>query len=199
VTRAHLGEFGVVVPKGSHNVERLIMACDRTDLPAPARKALNLLADQLVDTQKKIKALTADIRADARASDAAQRLQTIPGIGPITASALVSALPDISDFKSGRDLSAWIGLTPKPHSTGGKERLGRISKMGNRYLRRLLYLGAIAQVSARRRGEPGEDWLWKIIQRKTPKQAAIALANRMARTAYALMKNQTEFRAATAA
>ena len=199
MTRAHLGEFGVVVPKGSHNVERLIMACDRTDLPAPARKALNLLADQLVDTQKKIKALTADIRADARASDAAQRLQTIPGIGPITASALVSALPDISDFKSGRDLSAWIGLTPKPHSTGGKERLGRISKMGNRYLRRLLYLGAIAQVSARRRGEPGEDWLWKIIQRKTPKQAAIALANRMARTAYALMKNQTEFRAATAA
>ena len=128
----------------------------------------------------------------------AQRLQTIPGIGPITASALVSALPDISDFKSGRDLSAWLGLTPRPHSTGGKERLGRISKMGNRYLRRLLYLGAIAQV-ARRRGEPGEDWLWQIIQRKKPKQAAIALANRMARTAYALMKNKTEFRVATAA
>ena len=119
--------------------------------------------------------------------------------GPITASALVSALPDISDFKSGRDLSAWIGLTPKPHSTGGKERLGRISKMGNRYLRRLLYLGAIAQVSARRRGEPGEDWLWRIILRKKPKQAAIALANRMARTSYALIKNKTEFRAAQAA
>jgi len=197
--RAHLGEFGVVVPKGIHNVERLIAACDRADLPAPARKALNLLADQLVDTQKKVEALTADIRADARANEAAQRLQTIPGIGPITASALASALPDISDFKSGRDLSAWLGLTPRPHSTGGKERLGRISKMGNRYLRRLLYLGAIAQVSARRRGEPGEDWLWKIIQRKKPKQAAIALANRMARTAYAVMKNQTEFRAATAA
>jgi len=77
VTRAHLGEFGVVVPKGSHNVERLIMACDRTDLPAPARKALNLLADQLVDTQKKIEELTADIRAEARANDAALRLQTI--------------------------------------------------------------------------------------------------------------------------
>ena len=119
--------------------------------------------------------------------------------GPITASALVSALPDISDFKSGRDLSAWIGLTPKPHSTGGKERLGRISKMGNRYLRRLLYLGAIAQVSARRRGEPGEDWLWRIILRKKPKQAAIALANRMARTSCALIKNKTEFRAAQAA
>lgn len=140
--RAHLGEFGIVVPKGIHNVERLIAACDGADLPAPARKALNLLADQLVDTQRKIEELTADIRADARANEDAQRLQTIPGIGPITASALVSALPDISDFKSGRDLSAWIGLTPRPHSTGGKERLGRISKMGNRYLRRLLYLGA---------------------------------------------------------
>jgi transposase len=197
--RAHLGEFGVVVPKGIHHVERLIIACEHADLPAAARKALSLLADQLVDTQRKIDDLTADIRAEATANEAAQRLQTIPGIGPITASALVSALPDIPDFQSGRDLSAWLGLTPRPHSTGGKERLGRISKMGNRYLRRLLYLGAMAQVSARRRGAAGEDWLWKIIQRKKPKQAAIALANRMARTAYALMKNKTEFRAARAA
>lgn len=121
--RAHLGEFGIVVPKGIHNVERLIAACDRADLPAPARKALNLLADQLADTQKKIDALTADIRADAKANEAAQRLQTIPGIGPITASALVSALPDIAAFKSGRDLSAWLGVrsvsrtdrVPAPH------------------------------------------------------------------------------------
>lgn len=197
--RAHLGEFGIIVAKGSHNAGRLIAACDRADLPAPARMALNLLADQLVDTQRKIEDLTADIHADAKANDAAQRLQTIPGIGPITASALVATLPDVSDFRSGRDLSAWIGLTPKPHSTGGKERLGRISKMGNRYLRRLLYLGAIAQVSARRRGEPGEDWLWKIIERKKPKQAAIALANRMARTAYALLNNGTEYQAASPA
>ena len=197
--RAHLGEFGITVPKGIHNVERLITACSQTDLPAPARKALHLLADQLVETQKKIEVLTTDIRAEASANEEAQRLQTIPGIGPITASALVSALPDLSDFASGRDLSAWLGLTPRPHSTGGKERLGRISKMGNRYLRRLLYLGAIAQVSARRRRGPGEDWLWQIIQRKKPNQAAIALANRMARTAYALMKNKTEFCAAQAA
>ena len=194
--RAHLGEFGVVLPKGIQNADRLIAACDGTDLPAPARKALNLLADQLVDTQRKIDELTADVRAHAKANEAAQRLQTIPGIGPITASALVATLADVSDFKSGRDLSAWIGLTPKPHSTGGKERLGRISKMGNRYLRRLLYLGAIAQVSARRRGEPGDDWLWKIIQRSKPKQAAIALANRMARTVHALLKNGTEYQVA---
>lgn len=203
--RAHLGEFGIVLPKGVQNADRLIAACDRTDLPAPARKALNLPADQLVDTQRRIDELTADVRADAKANEAAQRLQTIPGIGPITASALVATLPDVSDFRSGRDLSAWIGLTPKPHSTGGKERLGRISKMGNRYLRRLLYLGAVvpqarlrrdAQVSARRRGEPGDDWLWRIIQRSKPKQAAIALANRMARTVHALLKNGTEYQLA---
>jgi transposase len=194
--RAHLGEFGIVLPKGIHNAERLIAACDNADLPAPARKALNLLADQLVDTQKKIDDLTVDVHVEAKTNEAARRLQTIPGIGPITASALVATLPDVSEFRSGRDLSAWLGITPKPHCSGGKERLGKISRMGNRYLRRLLYLGAIAQVSARRRGEPGDDWLWKIIQRKKPKQAAIALANRMARTAYALLKNGTEYQAA---
>ena len=228
------------VPKGIQNVERLIAASDRADLPAPARKALNLLADQLVDTQSRIEALTADIRADARANDAAQCLQTIPGVGPITASALVAALPDIAEFKSSRDLSAWLGLTPGPHSTGGRERRAvrlsdgsrsgphRISKMGNSYLRRLLYLGAIAQVSAscqrhassmapgRTRRRLAVEGLRPVLpqsvprtvcrvadrrelQRKQSKQAAIALANRMARTAYALMKNQTEFRAATAA
>lgn len=208
--RAHLGEFGIVVPQGIHNMGRLIAACDRADLPGPARKALNLLADQLADTQRKIEDLTTDVRADAAANEAARRLQTIPGIGPITASALVASLPDVSDFKSGvaivsrtdgatkATLSAWLGLTPRPHSSGGKERLGRISKMGNRYLRRLLYLGAIAQVSARRRAEPGDDWLWNIIRHKKPKQAAIALANRMARTVYALLKNGTEFQVAEA-
>ena len=197
--RAHLGEFGVVMPKGIQNVGRLIEARDQANLPAAAHKALNLLADQLVNTQKKIADVTADVRADAIANEAALRRQTIPGIGPITASAMVASLPDVSDFRSGRDLSAWLGLTPKPHSTGGKERLGRISQMGNRYLRRLLYLGAMAQVSVRRRGEPGDDWLWKIIQRTKPKQAAIALANRMARTVYALLRSGTEFQVARAA
>ncbi len=155
--RAHLGEFGIIIAKGIQNVDRVIAACDSAKLPIAARKALNLLADQLVDTQKKIAELTADIRTVSTSNKAAQRLQTIPGVGPITASAFVATLPDIADFKSARDLSAWLGLTPKPHSTGGKERLGRISKMGNKYLRRLLYLGAMAQVSARRRGEPGDD------------------------------------------
>lgn len=196
--RAHLGEFGIVIPNGIQNVGRVIEACDHADLPAATSKALNLLADQLLDVRVKIAALTVDLQNDASGNEAAQRLQTIPGIGPITASAFVASPPDISDFRSARDLSAWLGLTPQPHSSGGKERLGRISKQGNRYLRRLLYLGAIAQVSARRRGQPGDDWLWQIIGRKTPKQATIALANRTARMIYALLRDSTEFDAAKA-
>lgn len=197
--RAHLGEFGIVAPKGVHNVGRLLGACEQADLPDCAKESIRLLAEQFFQTRDRIDRLTRDIRREADTSEAAKRLQTIPGIGPITATALTATLPDVSGFKSSRDLSAWLGLTPKPHSSGGKERLGRISKMGNRYLRRLLYLGALGVISARRRGESGDDWLWRILQRKTVKQAAIALANRMARTVWALLKNGTEYDVARAA
>lgn len=176
-------------------MERPITACEQANLPAPARKALRLPADRLVDTQRRIDDLTADIRADARAHDDAQRLQRgagpendpgdrfpgdCPGIGPITASARLAALPDIAAVRSERDRAARLGLTPKPHATGGKARLGRSSGMGNRYLRRRLHPGAIAQAGARRRGEAGDDRLWQILRRKKPKQAAIAPADRMA-------------------
>ncbi len=191
--RAHLAEFGIVLPKGIQNIDRVIAACDAPELPSEARNTLNILRNQLVGTRAKIADLTAEVEAHASENDTARRLQTIPGIGPISASALVATLPDMSDFRSGRDLSAWLGLTPRANSTGGKQKMGGISKMGNKYLRRLLFLGATAQVNARRRGQPGEDWLWKIMQRCKPKQAAIALANRMARTVYALLKNGTEF------
>lgn len=197
--RAHLGEFGITAPKGVHNVGRLLEAGERADLPDGARRPLRLLADQFFETREKIDQLTRDIRREAEASAPAKRLQTIPGIGPITATALAATLPDVTGFRTSRDLSAWLGLTPKPHSSGGRERLGRISKMGNRYLRRLLYLGAMGLITARRRIAPGEDWLWRLLQRKTAKQAAIALANRMARIAWALLRNGTEYEAARAA
>lgn len=197
--RAHLGEFGIVAAKGVHNVGRLLEAGEQADLPECARMSLRLLADQFVQTKERVDGLTTQIRHDAGVNEAAKRLQTIPGIGPITATALAATVPDVTAFRTARDLSAWLGLTPKPHASGGKERLGRISKMGNRYLRRLLYLGAMGVISARRRGEPGDDWLWRILQRKTVKQAAIALANRMARTVWALLTNGTEYDAARAA
>jgi transposase len=197
--RAHLGEFGIVAPKGVHNVGRLLEVGERADLPTAARMPLRLLAGQFFETRDRIDELTKDIRSEAEASEAAKRLQTIPGIGPITATALAATVPDVTGFRPSRDLSAWLGLTPKPHSSGGKEKLGRISKMGNRYLRRLLYLGAMGVISARRRGQPGDDWLWRLLQRKTAKQAAIALANRMARTVWALLRNGTGYDAARAA
>lgn len=194
--RAHLGEFGVVVPKGVHNMGRLLAEAETADLPSEVREPLELLAGQFRDTKGRIDALTARIRAAAEADEAARRLQTMPGIGPITASVLAATLPDVSAFRTARDLSAWLGLTPKPHSSGGKEQLGSISKMSNRYIRRLLYLGAMGVISTRKRSEPGSDWLGRLIATKPLKVAAIALANRMARAAWAMLRTGEAWRAA---
>ena len=109
-------------------------------------------------------------------------------LGPITASLLTATLLDVSAFRSARDLSALLGLTPKPHSSGGKERLESISKMGNRYIRRLLYLGAMGVVSSRKRSDPEDDWLGRLIRTKPLKVAAIALANRMARAVCVMLR-----------
>jgi transposase len=129
---------------------RLVAEAEAPTLPPEARMPLDLLVGQFADTKARIDAITADLRRTAEADETALRLQTMPGIGPITASVLAASCrrhasgvtPDVSAFRSARDLSAWLGLTPKPRSSGGKERLGAISRMGNRYIRRLLYLGA---------------------------------------------------------
>jgi transposase len=144
--RAHRGEFGVVVPKGVHNMDRLLAEAEAADLPAEARMPLDLLVGQFSDTKTRIDAITADLRRAVQADETARRLQTMPGIGPITASVLAATLPDVSAFRAARDLSAWLGLTPKPRASGGKERLGSISKMGNRYIRRLFYLGTMGDL-----------------------------------------------------
>lgn len=192
--RAHLAEFGIVVAKGIHNVDRLLEAVEQ--VPEAARSALELLADQLRALRTRIKTVTARIETEQKTDPLARRLATIPGLGPIASSAFAVTTPDVAAFRSARDYSAWLGLTPKPHSSGGKERLGRISKAGNRYLRRLLYLGAMAQIAARRRGRPGTDWLWKMLERKPVKVVAVALANRMARVVWALVKSGESYRAA---
>lgn len=191
--RAHLAEFGIVVAKGIHNVDRLIEAT--RDLPEAARPALDLLADQLRDLRGRIDTVTERIGV-AQADDLlARRLATVPGIGVISSSALAATTPDVSAFRTARDYAAWLGLTPKPHSSGGKERLGRISKAGNRYLRRLLYLGAMARIAARRRREPCRDWLGQMLARKPVKVVAVALANRMARIVWALIRTGDRYRA----
>jgi transposase len=190
--RAHLSEFGIVVAKGIHNVDRLLEAS--SELPDAARPAIDMLADQLRETQEKINDLTARIEAAQKADPLARRLATIPGVGAITASAIAATTPEVGNFRSARDYAAWLGLTPQPHSSGGKERLGRISKAGNRYLRRLLYLGAMAQISARRCRRPGDDWLWRMLEKKPVKVVAVALANRMARVVWALIRSGESYR-----
>lgn len=195
--RAHLGEFGVVVAKGIHNTGRLLDAA--RDVPEAARPALDLLAGQLRDLQARIAEVTARIEAAQADDPLARRLAAVPGIGAISASALAATTPDVSAFRTARDYAAWLGLTPKPHSSGGKERLGRISKAGNRYLRRLLYLGAMARIAARRRrragpGSAAPGWLDGMLARKPVKVVAIALAARMARVVWALIRTGGSYR-----
>ncbi len=196
--RAHPGEFGIVIAKGIHNVARLLEAA--RDVPAAARPALELLTDQLRDLEARIDEATARIARAQRDDPLARRLATVPGLGPIASSAFAASTPDVGAFCSARDYAAWLGLTPRAHSSGGKERLGRISKAGNRYLRRLLYLGAMARISARRgrRAAPANavpDWLDRMLARKPVKVVAVALAARMARTVWALIARGGSYRA----
>lgn len=190
--RAHLAKFGIVVAKGIHNVGRLLEKA--AELPEAARPAVELLADQLHQTQARIAEVTATIEAEHKTDPLARRLSTVPGVAAITASAFAAATPEVSNFRCTRDYAAWLGLTPRSDSTGGKLRLGSITKAGNPYLRRLLYLGAMAQIAVRRRGRPGDDWLWKMLQTKKPKVVAIALANRMARIVWALISSGESYR-----
>lgn len=195
--RAHLAEFGIVVAKGIHNLDRLLEAA--RDVPEAARPALGLLAGQLRDLEERVETATARIAAAQKADPLARRLATVPGLGPIASSAFAATTPDVAAFRSARDYAAWLGLTPRAHSSGGKERLGRISKAGNRYLRRLLYLGAMAQISARRGRRASStdtalDWLDRMLARKPVKVVAVALAARMARTVWALIARGGSYR-----
>jgi transposase len=153
---------------------------------------INALRDQLASLKQQILEADRLILVWHRASDVSRRLDDIPGVGPLIASALVASIPDPHAFRSGRDLAAWIGLVPRQNSTGGKERLGKISKAGNRYLRRLLVVGALSVIRrAKQVGYTRRPWLSKLLERRSTKVAAIALANKTARTAWAMMAHGT--------
>jgi transposase len=161
-------------------------------LPELARLALHGLEAQLTAIKGEVDNLERRILSQHRENETSRRLATIPGIGPITASAMAASAPDPTLFRSGRQFAAWLGLTPRANSSGGKERLGGISKMGDGYLRRLLVVGATAVIRmARQRG--GTPWLMGLLERKAPKAAAVALANKMARIAWALMARQESY------
>ena len=193
--RAHLAEFGIVAGVGRLGLEKLLeVIADDQDgrVPPEARDCLLALRDQLEMVKHQILEADRRILARHRASELSRRLGEIPGVGPLIATALVASIPDPHAFKSGRDLSAWIGLVPRQHSTGGKERLGHISKAGNRYLRMLLVVGALSVIRrAKETGSTRGAWLLALMERRSAKVAAIALANKIARIAWAMMAHGT--------
>ena len=169
-------------------------------LPEQVHELGTLLLERIADLDAKIAGLEKDICVHARRDADAARLMTIPGVGPICAMAIQAFAPPMESFRRGRDFAAWLGLVPRQHSTGGKPRLGAISKMGQRDLRRLLVCGAMAVVRwAIRRGETDDPWLARMLARKPVMVVAVALANRMARIAWALMVNKEVYRAPAAA
>ena len=189
--RGHLAELGIVSAKGRNGTAELlrIIADDRDSrVSAAVRGILNVLARQYGAIGAEIASIDKSIMALHRGCEASRRLAEIPGIGPVGATALVAEIGDWNTFSSGRSLAAWIGLVPKQHSTGGKERLGSITKQGNRYLRWLLVVGAMAVIRyARKHGTARRPWLGRLIERRPTKVAAVALANKMARMAWAIM------------
>jgi transposase len=189
--RGHLAEFGIVAPVGRNGVEQLLgVVADARDkrLPEVARACVAALGAQLQMLKAQILQFDRLIRAWHRSSEASKRLDAIPGIGPTLATALVASVADPKAFRSGRDFSAWIGLVPKQNSSGGKERLGNISKRGDRYLRSLFTVGALAVIRyAKIHGTKHRPWLTALLARRPTKVAAIALANKLARMAWAML------------
>jgi transposase len=194
--RGHAAEFGLIAPKGIKRIASLLTAIEaETAIPPEAREMLVLLGQEIGHLDIKLKEIEAKLAAMHRVNAISQLLATIPGIGPIIALTLAIEI-NPAVFKSGRHLAAWIGLTPKEHSTGGKQRMGGISRAGHERLRQLLVSGATAviRVATRPGNKLATEWLLKLLQRRPRKLAAVALANKMARVAWAIMTSGEAYR-----
>jgi transposase len=195
--RAHISEFGVVAPVGRLGVERLLeVVADANDdrVPEDARLCLQMLAAQLEVVKQQILENDRRVLASARRTELGRRLMDIPGVGPLLASAFVASVADPTMFRTGRDLAAWIGLVPKQNSSGGKDRLGSITRAGNRYLRQMLVVGAMAVIRYAQRHGTKRPWLVRLLARRPSKVAAVALANKNARMVWALMTSGERYR-----
>jgi transposase len=199
--RAHLAEYGIVAPKGRAHVRELVEALDSDDTAIPdlARQTLRLIAGMIEELGRQIRKIETELMAWHRATATSRQLETIPGIGFITATALAATVGDARVFRSGRQFAAWLGLAPKQSSSGGKERRGGISKMGDRYLRHLLVVGATAVIRfARRKPTALTGWVNRLLDKKPARLVSVALANKLARIAWAVMVRNEEYRAAPA-
>ena len=198
--RAHMAELGIVAETGLEGLAQLvnIVAEARSSqlLPRAMVQALSALIDQIMSLNQQIRQLDLCIKEQHRASDVSKRLESIPGIGVIGATALAATVTDPSQFKSGRDLAAWIGLVPKQNSTGGKIKLGSITKQGDQYLRRLLVIGGTSIVKMARIFPWRYPWVVKLLEKKPAKVVAVAVANKLARIAWAIMSKGGTFRTA---
>lgn len=200
--RSHLAEFGINAAVGRLGLDHLLgVIADGDDVrvPSEARTRLQMLVQQLQLVKEQILENDRRIMADARRTELGRRLMKIPSIGPLGASAMVASAPNPAVFSNARSMSAWIGLTPRQYSSGGKERLGAISKAGNRYLRELLVVGAMAVARIAQRKEGKRPWLESLLEHKKPKVAAVALANKNARVIWAMMISGEEYRQPIAA
>lgn len=199
--RAHLAEFGIVEKLGRTGLELLIALVetehgpDQPMLPPLARESLLMLVGQIRDLHARTTAIEKQIHIWHRSSEVSRRLETIPGVGPIIASALAATVTDPTLFSSGRQLAAWLGLVPRQHSTGGKERLRGITKRGDPYIRRLLIIGAHAVLRFSRHRAPTATWTSGLLTRRPAMVVAVALANKMARIAWAILARGEVYRA----
>ena len=204
--RGHLAEFGIVAPLG---IERVLQLIDRVlgregdehEITPLVRSIVSIFAEQFEKIKEQIGKLERELRLWHRTSEASRRVASVPGVGMVTATAIVAAMPDSSTFESGRSFAAWLGLTPRSSSSGGKERNGRITKAGNRHLRVLLVLGATSVLRRVRAGQstPLYGWVKKLRNQKPPRLATVALANKMARIAWAVMAKKMNYRPELAA
>jgi len=197
--RGHLAEFGLIVAQGPANLKAMAgMVDDETvDLPDTVREIVRLYLHQIEVLTAKIDELTLKLREATKVNDEMRRLCTVPGVGPVTAGAIMAFAPDLRSFSSGRNFAAWLGLVPRQRSTGGKTRLGSVSKMGQSDIRRLLIVGAMSRIRwIVRKGVLPDNWLGRLMGRKPRMVAAVALANKMARIIWAMMTKEENYRLA---
>ena len=196
--RSHMAEFGIIVRQGLKAIRELadMIEDPRLFLPAAARNALQLLVRQLEEVDQRIRAIETQLVALHRADETSRRLASIPGVGPVTASAIAATVGDAAQFRSGREFAAWLGLTPRQKASGNKNVLSGITKRGDKYIRRLLISGAMAIIRySRTKPTPERAWVAKLLERRPAKVAAVALANKTARIIWALMTRQETYRA----